>query len=237
MKAKKSFVTLSAFALLSAHAAVPEISLTDDYLIGGWNCVTAAKEDELEISISSDEFFVRNGKINSTATMLLKISDEFPNLEYLVNSSGTWKADKNFLIITSADQKFINVSHPELDSILDFNDLFPNEASDSFEVVNQTEGSFSAISESDGSRLECIRKNSPKAHLNERYPLRVEYEIIDTCINSSSAPMSRTTRESKAEICLCALEHTSREFSYHAALKNDQDFLTRFEHNAAICKD
>ena len=45
----------------------------------------------------------------------------------------------------------------------------------------------------------------------ERYPLEVEYAIVDTCVNSSKNMVSVSWYESKREACLCALEKTEND--------------------------
>ncbi|QIA65005.1 hypothetical protein GT360_15695 [Vibrio astriarenae] len=69
----------------------------------------------------------------------------------------------------------------------------------------------------------------------ERYPLEVEYAIIDTCVNSSKNIVSMSWYESKREACLCALEETEKSLTYSDYKSNQQQFLLRFKQNAKGC--
>ncbi|HHY0447896.1 TPA: hypothetical protein ACVU4T_004878 [Vibrio parahaemolyticus] len=69
----------------------------------------------------------------------------------------------------------------------------------------------------------------------ERYPLEVEYAIVDTCINSSKNMVSVSWYESKRETCLCALSQTEKSVPY-SDYKSDQNlFLSNFKLNARSC--
>lgn len=68
-----------------------------------------------------------------------------------------------------------------------------------------------------------------------RYPLKVEYNIMENCISNYDKPLARSTYESKKDVCLCALEKTERVYDY-ARYQSDQDtFLAMFEINAYSC--
>nr|WP_241573597.1 hypothetical protein [Vibrio parahaemolyticus] len=69
----------------------------------------------------------------------------------------------------------------------------------------------------------------------ERYPLEVEYAIIDTCINSAKNMVSVSWYEGKRETCLCALSLTEKSVPY-SDYKSDQNlFLSNFKLNARSC--
>ncbi len=48
----------------------------------------------------------------------------------------------------------------------------------------------------------------------ERYPVNIEYELIDSCVNSSSRILRRTQYIEKKLVCSCALEKTMLEINY-----------------------
>ncbi|MBF4372173.1 hypothetical protein [Vibrio anguillarum] len=69
----------------------------------------------------------------------------------------------------------------------------------------------------------------------ERYPLEVEYAIVDTCVNSSENLVSVSWYESKRETCLCALEKTENDVAF-SDYKSDQEmFLHTFKQHARSC--
>ncbi|MGR5132925.1 hypothetical protein [Vibrio alfacsensis] len=69
----------------------------------------------------------------------------------------------------------------------------------------------------------------------DRYPLEVEYAIVDTCINSAKNMVSVSFYESKRETCLCALEETEKLVSYSDYKSDQQLFLNNFKLNAKGC--
>lgn len=70
---------------------------------------------------------------------------------------------------------------------------------------------------------------------DQRYPLNVEYELIDSCINSSRIPMNSYRQTEKTQVCVCALEKTMEVISYEKLKKSESEFLTRFRSSLASC--
>lgn len=71
---------------------------------------------------------------------------------------------------------------------------------------------------------------------DHRYPLNVEYELVDDCVNSSGGLMIQYNQVRKTMICTCALEKTMKEISYKELNKSESVFLTRFRGNLASCR-
>ncbi|HHY0506342.1 TPA: hypothetical protein ACVU5Q_002581 [Vibrio parahaemolyticus] len=69
----------------------------------------------------------------------------------------------------------------------------------------------------------------------KRYPLEVEYAIVDTCINSAKNMVSVSWYESKRETCLCALAETEKSVPYSDYKSDQQLFLSNFKLNAKGC--
>ncbi|MEZ9330612.1 hypothetical protein AB4152_16455 [Vibrio breoganii] len=69
----------------------------------------------------------------------------------------------------------------------------------------------------------------------ERYPLAVEYAIMDTCTNSSKGLVSVSWYETKRDTCLCALEQTMNNVSYAAYKSNQEAFFSNFKYYAEDC--
>ncbi|MBF4327986.1 hypothetical protein EAY16_22160, partial [Vibrio anguillarum] len=70
---------------------------------------------------------------------------------------------------------------------------------------------------------------------DERYPIEVEYAIVDTCINSAKNMASVSWYESKRETCLCALAETEKSVPYSDYKSDQQLFLSNFKLNAKGC--
>ncbi len=71
---------------------------------------------------------------------------------------------------------------------------------------------------------------------DNRYPLDVEYAVLEACTSSYKKSLSYRTYGSKKELCLCALENTMNEISYIRYKVNEEGFLKAFENNAKSCK-
>ena len=70
---------------------------------------------------------------------------------------------------------------------------------------------------------------------DERYPINVEYELIDLCVNSSRVLMNSHQYLKKTETCICSLNKTMKEISFSEINKSELEFSTRFRKNAYEC--
>ncbi|MDX4069862.1 hypothetical protein [Aliarcobacter skirrowii] len=68
-----------------------------------------------------------------------------------------------------------------------------------------------------------------------RYPIKIEYEIINNCISNDEKPLARKNYLYKKEICTCALEKTELDYSYSSYQKDYNTFLEIFEVKANEC--
>ena len=69
----------------------------------------------------------------------------------------------------------------------------------------------------------------------QRYPLRVEYELIDSCVNSSRVLINSFRHVNKTQTCICALNKTMKVISYEELNKSESEFVTRFRSSIASC--
>lgn len=69
-----------------------------------------------------------------------------------------------------------------------------------------------------------------------RYPVSVEYEILDGCVNSSGLPMPYGQKVYKTQVCICAIDKTMAVVSYKEMQKNEPEFLARFRNYVTICQ-
>lgn len=128
-------------------------------LYGSWNCGIDVEEGATRMSIASEDTFIRNGRSNSFGTMKLKISAELPEIEYSIAASSTWEIIDGFLVSTLTDVKVINISHPEFDKVINLQDMFPKNISESAEIVELSQSKLILKSETDGSVYRCDRKS------------------------------------------------------------------------------
>ncbi|MDD2887624.1 MAG: hypothetical protein PHY66_08145 [Aliarcobacter sp.] len=69
----------------------------------------------------------------------------------------------------------------------------------------------------------------------DRYPINVEYNIIDKCINNYDEPISERVYKDKRKICICALEKTEINYPYELFREDKNRFLNIFEIKAKEC--
>lgn len=146
--------------LLCVSASMADVTkqeINPEKLLGTWRCDVTVEEGDIKINIISDDIYIRNGKSNSFGTMTFQSKDT-PAITYSVVANGTWEINRNFLISTYTNLKFVNLTHPELDKIINLQDFFPENVSDSAEIIELSDNILSVKSESNGQRIHCTKK-------------------------------------------------------------------------------
>lgn len=69
----------------------------------------------------------------------------------------------------------------------------------------------------------------------ERYPLRVEYEIAKACVDGSNARLPHDSYLAKQEQCLCTLEAVMKKISYEKYKQSTTEFAATFRKVAPAC--
>ena len=69
----------------------------------------------------------------------------------------------------------------------------------------------------------------------DRYPINIEYNIIDSCLSNYEEPLKRGYYKQKRNICICALKKTENELDYGDYKKDKNNFLNIFEKEAKEC--
>lgn len=70
----------------------------------------------------------------------------------------------------------------------------------------------------------------------ERYPLKYEYALVDTCINGNQHGLSWQSYAKKQSTCLCAVEQTIRDVSYSEFRDDQSAFAGRLTRNIPSCE-
>lgn len=68
-----------------------------------------------------------------------------------------------------------------------------------------------------------------------RYPMSIEYKIINNCLSSYKEPISYKIYNKKSEVCICSLEKTELEYDYGNFRLEETKFLDIFEENVREC--
>jgi hypothetical protein len=123
-------------------------------LYGLWNCSLTLNEEGVEISMDYEVNYVRNGKSNSFGTLIFKAGHAL-EMEYSLATSTNWEYQSGYLIETSTEIKLVNLSHPEFDEVFNLERLFPQNVSESSEVLVLNNNLLTLKSESDGTVYSC----------------------------------------------------------------------------------
>jgi hypothetical protein len=70
---------------------------------------------------------------------------------------------------------------------------------------------------------------------NQRYPLNIEFELLDSCVNGSGKAMNKDLKNEKIQFCICMLETTMEKISYQQLMKSESDILTHFKESVPSC--
>lgn len=70
---------------------------------------------------------------------------------------------------------------------------------------------------------------------DDRYPVRVEYQIAHACIDGAERRLPREDYVAKREVCLCALEKTMPQVSYREVEKANPKFAEVFRKETNAC--
>lgn len=71
----------------------------------------------------------------------------------------------------------------------------------------------------------------------ERYPLAVEYQLVNSCVNSDKRSLQRESYERKQQDCICAVAMTASQFSYSELKRTARGALeSAFKTNIARCR-
>ncbi|MBG2876680.1 hypothetical protein I4902_04180 [Proteus alimentorum] len=72
-------------------------------------------------------------------------------------------------------------------------------------------------------------------YLDPRYPVGIEYSIIDTCVSGSEIGMSYHKRLEKRKICICALEKSQPDLPYSEYRKDRSQINVLMNKNIYGC--
>lgn len=138
-------------------------SSSDDYttqfkpetrFYGGWNCINSMGVEGAEIILDMNVSYVRNGNYSSAGKLIIDILN-LPKVEYWISTSGSWAYKNGYLIETANEVIIKNIKNPEYDNLLDLQSMFPQNSSESSEVLQITNTFFKARTESDGIIFTC----------------------------------------------------------------------------------
>jgi hypothetical protein len=151
-----SLSSIFLFVGCASHAA--QNLTTEEKLYGKWNCEFSEARGGQSFSIVTEDTYIRNGRSNSFGDLKFTVP-KMPGEEfvYSVTATADWYVQGKYLVMTMDDVKIVNLSHPGLDDVFSLAELFPENVSESAEIVDLSATKLVLRSESDNSITECIR--------------------------------------------------------------------------------
>jgi hypothetical protein len=70
----------------------------------------------------------------------------------------------------------------------------------------------------------------------DRYPIAVEYALLDSCINGSRNSISQNRYLSKRDVCLCALKGAQEDYPYSDYKDDAKGLVPIFRQYANSCR-
>ncbi|MFT6655606.1 MAG: hypothetical protein ACJAWI_002380 [Marinomonas primoryensis] len=74
-----------------------------------------------------------------------------------------------------------------------------------------------------------------KAISDDRYPMAIEYELINICSSEQLYSLPHKSAKEKTSLCVCALEKTVDDIVYSDFKENEKQFVSRFKSNIVAC--
>lgn len=69
----------------------------------------------------------------------------------------------------------------------------------------------------------------------DRYPIKTEYNIIQSCLSNDNRALSESNYKKKIDICICAQEKTMSDITYSEFKNNQVAFIKIFSENVKKC--
>ena len=141
---------------------------SESKLFGMWNCSTVVEQDGVRLSMDLNTNYVRNGRSNTVGRLKLEFSTlPLEDMEYSLVGTGTWEMIDGYLVEVSEDVRTQNISHPDMGDVLNIGDMFPSNASESYQVVTLTAKCLTLKGEADGTIFQCRRPKTNRCPGNQ----------------------------------------------------------------------
>lgn len=125
-------------------------------IYGRWHCEHAMVDGTTRMTVDYNVDYLEGGQSNGLGTLVLKLPN-FPEMEYDVSHQSHWAMHEGTLTFTSPELRLINRSHPQLNSFLDLERLFPPKSQESSTILELTQTKLVARSDSYGGVYACAK--------------------------------------------------------------------------------
>ncbi|MDN2663250.1 hypothetical protein OW492_07640 [Psychromonas sp. 14N.309.X.WAT.B.A12] len=156
--------TLPALLLFYAIPSMAETSVTNvtpinpSNLYGSWFCQHKIEEPNSNMVVDVNYRIQYNQDNTSQGYgILLFTLSGMPKLKYSITDSSTWQLKEDVLSMNSQNIDFKNVSHPELESILNLKKILPATVNESGKIVNLSKNELTVKSDAYSELIQCVR--------------------------------------------------------------------------------
>lgn len=138
--------------------AAPVKTINESNLYGNWLCKHEMLEPStnMKIKVNYQINYAENGQSHGAGTVLFNITG-LPPLEFRATDNSTWKIKNGSLIMSSTEMKFVNVSHPELDSLLNLEQILPTKINESAQILELTKTTIKVKADLNGGIYTCSK--------------------------------------------------------------------------------
>jgi len=157
MKLTRSFLlsTLITPTLLWS-SVTHSAAVKQEQLYGKWQCIHHFSEPNQNISIKVDYTIeLMKNKTSVGKGDLFFTMGGLPPFAYKESDSSLWDLQGNLLTLQSTAIGFVNISHPELEQVLNLQQLFPKHIKETVEVVSVSAQQIKVASSSHGKAYTC----------------------------------------------------------------------------------
>jgi len=155
---------LPALLLFYAIPSMAESNVTNaspinkSNLYGSWFCQHKIEEPNSKMVIDVN-YRIKYNQDNTSQGygILLFALSGMPKLKYSITDSSTWQLKEDTLSMSSQNIEFKNVSHPELESILNLKKILPATVNESGKVINLSNDELTVKSEAYSDLIQCVR--------------------------------------------------------------------------------
>ena len=141
---------------MSSFADTTIVNKSDLY--GSWQCDHDFSEPQknIKIKLNYSINLMKNGTSAGNADLLFSMGG-MPELKYKEVDTALWSLEGNQLKFVSNNIQFINVSHPELEQLLNLQQLFPKRVNESVKVLGLSKKYIKIQSQQHNDVYTCLK--------------------------------------------------------------------------------
>lgn len=153
---KLLFVSMLLSFFVSHSAFSAEINKNNLY--GNWQCKYDFNDPNkgLKVNFNYNIHFMKNGTSQGFATLLVSMGG-LPELIYKEVDESLWTVKDNELNLTTKKIQFINVNNPDVEKLLNLQQLFPKKINESVIIIELTKHLIKIKPKKDSGVYQCSK--------------------------------------------------------------------------------